>query len=119
MKKNKFTSQITLSGADIKGKRAGLISSQVESAQKALVNTLEAKKNDLEMKLDSLTDLAPTSTTSLKVGGKDFSASQWVQDVQSTKVALEEAKLELQIAEETLKEWFTEEVADQAPSNQE
>jgi hypothetical protein len=106
--KNKFIKELTLSGVDLKGKRASILSSQVTSAQTSLINDLKGKRDQLELKLEDLTDLAPKSTTSLKVGHKEFNATQWVREVHDTKVALEEAELELSIAEETFEEWFSE-----------
>lgn len=108
-KTNKFVKSISASHKEIKGRRATLLGSRVKAAQTRLIADLETEKDEFELQLENLTDLAPGSTTSLKVGGgKDFNPEQWVIDVQSIKVNLLENKVKLEVAKSTQDEWFAD-----------
>ena len=53
-----------------------------------------------------LDDLSPDNELSLHPGRKEFNAKIWVKQVQETKLELALTSQELDIAEETLKEYF-------------
>ena len=106
---NKFIQNLTANESGIKAKRANILANQAKTAQTDLINRLTREKDALDLRLDSLQDLAPDSTTSLKVGGENFNPDQWVKDVQSIKVQITNKKVELLLAEETFNEWFASE----------
>ena len=108
-KKNKFMKNLTSGETGIKEKRAGILSQQAENAQTELLTRLRGERSDLELKIDRLSDLAPDSTTSLKVGGDNFDAKAWVLEIQTAKVELAAKDVELDIAQKTYDEWFVEE----------
>ena len=97
-----------MSNTGLKENRSRQLAKSVEFAQKALVTNLENEVNNLEMKLDKLTDLGPDSTTSLRPG-QEIDANKWVADFQETSIALDVKKVELKIAKATLITFFTEE----------
>ena len=106
--KNKFTTNLTLSNKEIKGKRADLLSADASDAQQDLVRELSANVRDLERTIMNLEDLSPDSTTSLHPTKGSFDAKKWVEDMQEAKVQLKMSKIELKLAKETLEEYFTE-----------
>ena len=102
----KFQEMLTANSGTIKASRAKLIASSAEEAQSEIVRTIRKELRALEFKLLNLTDIAPESELSLMVVKKDFNAYQLFEDIQSTKVARLNKKVELQVAEETYSEWF-------------
>jgi hypothetical protein len=93
----------------IRRERLLFIEEEMEHKQRRLIDTLKEEKRSIERKLLDLSDLYPESTLSLMVVKKDFDAEQWVQEVQAAKVSLKLNSVKLICAEETFKEWFTEE----------
>ncbi len=106
---NKFVKTLSQSNSKIKEARAKIIAADAQFAQENIVRNLETEKRKLDGKLLSLTDLHPDSELSLRVVRKDFDAEQLFQDIQNTKVDLANKTVELQLANETSKEWFGEE----------
>lgn|SRR5574343_1051605 len=110
---NKFEQNLVKSDASIKQTRARIIASQAKSAQEKIIQGLKDKKDNLELELENLQDLSPTSTTSLVLaGGKDFDSTKWAQKLQEIKLALITNKVELDAAQATYDEWFKKEVSE-------
>ena len=59
------------------------------------------------MKLAKLDDLNPDTTVSLNVSD-NFNPDTWASEMQNTKVALVLVNGELKVAQETMKDYFTE-----------
>lgn len=105
---SKFYNKLTASSKGIKEERAGRLESLTTMAQETMVAKLKSKVIQLQGDLDDLLDMAPTHTTSLKFTENEFNAESFVTEIQSKKKALYLAKVDLQIAEETTKEYFSE-----------
>jgi hypothetical protein len=105
---NKFVQNLTQSGDGIKQQRAELLGSQAKTAQSNLVNRLTNERDTLKLQLDSLQDLSPDTTISLKPGGDNFNAGNWVNQIQNLKVQLLNKEIELKVANDTYTEWFGE-----------
>ena len=87
--------------------RASNVTKLAVMAHEALVNTLEKRKIELEMKRTELLDMSPDNRYSLKPG-QDFKADSWVNEYQSVSVELINIEVELKVAGVTTKELFTD-----------
>lgn len=105
---NKFTELISNNGEGTLMKRASILAESAELAQNSLINKLKAIKAELELELDKLTDLAPETTDSLRPGSKNWNPEQWVKRMQEINEDLYNLNIQIDIAEKTLKEYFTE-----------
>lgn len=105
---NKFQKLIASDGNEALQRRAQSLATSAEIAQQNLVNNLKQQKVNLELKIAALTDLAPESRDSLRPGDKDWDASKWAKELQDTKQALHMLNIQLQLAQETYDEYFTE-----------
>ena len=103
---NKFTRLISDNNSSTLTRRAGSIATAAQIAQQNIVNQLKQRKCELELKIANLTDLAPESTDSLRPGDKDWDAKKWAIELQETKQELYDLNVQLDIAEETYKEYF-------------
>lgn len=84
-------------------------------AQEDIIATIKRAINQEELTLMSLTDFAPTQTTSLQPGNfAQGGATEWAQNLQKCKENLYNLKIKLQIAEETYNEYFTKETTEEA-----
>lgn len=90
-------------------RRAGSIATQAEIAQQTIVNQLKSKVTELELKVENLTDFAPSTTESLRPGNDEWNPSNWAVELQRTKWELHLAKEQLEIAQSTYNEYFIEE----------
>ena len=90
-------------------RRAAQLATSAEIAQQNLVNALKQERTNIELRIASLTDLAPDSTDSLRVGSKDWDAVKWVKDLQKAKQELYNINIQLKLAEETFNEYFVDE----------
>lgn len=108
MTMNKFVQTLAAENKDIKVTRATNLSNQVNNELTDLINDLSKEKTGLETRLTDLTDLAPDNSFSLKPGGEDFNAKDWVREIHRIKVELKTNKVELDTANEIKNEWFTE-----------
>lgn len=90
-------------------RRAAQLATSAEIAQQNLVNALKQERTNIELRIASLTDLAPDSTDSLRVGSKDWDAVKWVKELQKAKQELYNVNIQLKLALETFDEYFTEE----------
>lgn len=103
---NKFTRLIAGGNEATLLARATQVARSTELAQKALINDLETKVQELSNALHAKLDLAPETTDSLRPAGNGFKPHQWVEDVQQLKVALKRANEELDIAKNTYADFF-------------
>lgn len=105
---NKFI-QLISEGADkTLQRRAEAVATAAEIAQQSLVNKLKLEKSNLELKITNLTDLAPDSKDSLRPCDSKWNANTWVTDLQKAKQDLYNITIQLKIAEDTYKEYFSE-----------
>lgn len=105
---NKFI-QLISEGADkTLQRRAEAVATAAEIAQQSLVNKLKLEKSNLELKITNLTDLAPDSKDSLRPCDSKWNANTWVTDLQKAKQDLYNVTIQLKIAEDTYKEYFSE-----------
>lgn len=104
---NKFKSKLT-NGADaIKEERASIMEQQTVLACDALINKLEQRRAGITSKIHKLTDIGPENTYSLRVGGPDFDAEKWVNDLHALNVSLALVDVDLDKAKEMKDEWFS------------
>ena len=109
---NKFINSLTQSSTSIKEKRASILASSTKSAQEKIVNDLQDELNKIELEMENLTDIAPENTYDLKPGGSNFNPSNWANKLQELKVEKWQKTIEINIARETLNEWFGGEFED-------
>lgn len=109
---NKFESIVGNNSNAVLARRAGNLAKTARLSQQSLVNTLEAKKADIEGKIINLTDLAPTSKDSLAPGVTDFNAKEWVEKLQSLKLEIYDLDISIKMAKETFAEYFEDKKAD-------
>lgn len=105
---NKFQSLVGQNGNDVLKRRAEALATHAEIAQSAIVNKLKQEKTKIELDILNLTDLAPETNDSLRPGSKDWDATTWARNLQKAKQDLYNVKIQLQLAEETYNEYFTE-----------
>ena len=103
---NKFESIVGNNSNAVLARRAGNLAKTARLSQQSLVNTLEAKKADIEGKIINLTDLAPTSKDSLAPGVTDFNAKEWVEKLQALKIEMYDLDISIKMAKETFAEYF-------------
>lgn len=106
---NKFQKLISGNGNDVLARRAGSIATAAEVAQQNIVNQLKQEKSRIELEIINLTDLAPETSDSLRPGNKDWDAKDWALKLQEAKENLYNITIQLNIAEETYKEYFKDE----------
>lgn len=104
--KGKFEELLNANSKTIKANRAKLIAEDAQIAQADIVREIQDRKRSLQRELLDLTDLHPDSELSLTVIKKDADIKSVFKKIQSLKVQLIMIERELQIAEETQKEWF-------------
>ena len=109
---NKFTRTLSASNDTIRKERAENLSEEVILEVDTLIGKLKKEKVQLKNKIANLTDLAPDNTYSLRPGGEDFVAADWVSELHGAKMDLDFKTIELQTAEDIKKEWFTDEDED-------
>ena len=108
---NKFESIVGNNSNAVLARRAGNLAKTARLSQQSLVNTLEAKKADIEGKIINLTDLAPTSKDSLAPGVTDFNAKEWVEKLQGLKLEIYDLDISIKMAKETFAEYFEDKKA--------
>lgn len=103
-----FEQKLRRSNSKIRAERAGRISNSLVRAQRSFVDQLENKVDALTNKLEAMMDLsADNQTTSMNVVSPNFSADDFVADLNATEKELEMQQLRLKIAKRTTKKWFT------------
>lgn len=105
----KFLKNLTASNKSIKDSRAKLIAEDAEQACRDLVLDIEKQIRDLKRTLMNLEDLSPDSALSLKPVSGDFDAIAWAKKINETKIELKLKQIDLDIAKETLTEYFGDE----------
>jgi hypothetical protein len=106
VKRNKFAQLISNNGDNVLQSRADKLATTAEIAQQTLINNLKNKKANLELKLIQLTDLAPTNKMDLTPNSENWDPNTWVSEVQNVKQELYQLNIQLQLAEDTFKEFF-------------
>ena len=108
LSKTPLMKDLVASNESIKTKRGNLVGSQIERAQKGLIDSYEEEILKCEEKLESLKDLSPTSTTSLRIGkGEDFDAQKYVNAIEDLNLQIIELNVRKQSAQKTYDAWFT------------
>lgn len=102
----KFATAIAASDKTIKEARAAIVAKAGKRSAENKVRKIEDKVDGLETTIMNLTDLAPETTYSLRPGGKEFDADGWVDQLNEATLDLKLAKIELEVAQEILNEWF-------------
>jgi len=106
---SKFANKLSASNKDIREDRAEMLSQEVALEVSTLVTKLEKEKLQLRNKISRLTDLAPDSKDSLRPTSNDFCPATWVSELHKTNLDLKLKTIELDIAKDINKEWFSEE----------
>ena len=107
---SRFISQIAASNGDIKQTRAKGLAASAELEATTLVQNLTREVLRLEAKIEDLSDLAPDTTHSLKLGGDNFNPAQWVKDMHETEMELMLKNVELTSAKKLYAKWFVDKV---------
>ncbi len=102
----KFYESLVASGDDVKGKRGELLVKSVKKAAKKKVDEIEEEIDALETTLLNLTDLGPENSYSLRPTAKGFDATKWIDEMFEAKVEIALKKVELEVAEGIVNEWF-------------
>ena len=107
-KDSKFVNQLQRSNKQIKIDRARRIGEACSDAQVKLVMDIKEKIRKKENRLDEMTDLsASNQSTTNNIISSNFDASHFVKEINDLKVDIANLEVELEVAEETSKEWFT------------
>lgn len=104
-----FEKQITLTGNKALKARAAQITTTARIAYQNKVNSLLNEKTQLELKLQSLTDLAPLNTYSTTPNVEGFDPVEWVDKVQELEMNIWKINVEYDIAVRNYNKFFTEE----------
>lgn len=104
---NKFVKKLTQSNQNIQKERAENFAQRAELKHKGIVDELKEKKLDIENEISELSDLAPESTTSLTIQDKD--PEEWAKEMQRLKEEKLEVEVQLDLANKTTEEWFSDE----------
>jgi hypothetical protein len=105
---SKFAKMLSASNAEIKEKRAEMLSSKTKLEAQTLLNNLTRDRSELENELVNLTDLAPDNTYSLRPGSAEFKADEWVKSLHRVKMDISLKDIEIKIAQEIFDEWFAD-----------
>lgn len=105
---SKFANILSASNDKIKEARAEMISEETVIEVEQFVSNLKKETLQLKNKIVKLTDLAPDNSYSLRPGGKDFDAAQWVKELHKAKMDLKLKTIALVEANSIMTEWFTD-----------
>ena len=106
-KTSKFVSQLKRTNSKIRADRAQRIGKTVANAQSRLIMDLEETIGKKEDELEAMMDLSSDNqVTSLNVISPEFDASAFVKKINKLQTEIRLKKIELEIAQETTKEWF-------------
>ena len=109
-KDSKFVAQLSRENKQIKIDRARRIGEACSDAQLKLVMDIKSCIRYKQNRLDELTDLsADNQSTTTNLISKNFDADAFVREINDIKIAIANLEVELEVAEETSKEWFTAE----------
>lgn len=104
---NKFVSIISSTRNEVLRRRAAQIGTSAQIAQENLINKLKQDIVTQELRVQSLIDMGPDTTESLRPGCKDWNPERWVAELQKAKETHHELKTSLKLAEETYEDLFT------------
>lgn len=103
---NKFELSIS-NGNTALAERASLVAKAAKLAQEDKVRALESDINNKQLALYKLCDVSPENTQDTKPRGLAAeNPKQWVEDLHKLKLEIALLEQQLQIAQETLNEWF-------------
>lgn len=102
----KFSKNITKTNAYETRKVA--IEQKAKIATESIVNALKSQRANIELRIADLLDFAPETADSMRPGTPNWDAQQWAVDLQNLSVERDEVKRQLEIAENTYNEYFTE-----------
>lgn len=105
---SKFAKMLSASNAEIKEKRAEMLSNSTKLEAEGLLQNLKRERSELETELVNLTDLAPDNTYSLRPGSSDFKAAEWVKNLHRVKMDISLKDIEIKMAQEIFDEWFAD-----------
>jgi hypothetical protein len=105
---SKFAKMLSASNAEIKEKRAEMLSNSTKLEAEGLLQKLKKERSELENELVNLTDLAPDNTYSLRPGSSSFQASDWVLNLHRVKMDISLKDIEIKMAQEIFDEWFAD-----------
>lgn len=104
---NKFTQIISSTRNETLKRRALQIGTSAQIAQENLINKLKQDLVSQELKVQSLIDMGPDSTDSLRPGCKDWNPERWAAELQKAKETHYELKISLKLAKKTYQDLFT------------
>lgn len=104
---NKFVSIISSTRNEVLKRRASQIGTSAQIAQENLINKLKQDIINQELRVQSLIDMGPDTTDSLRPGCKDWNPDRWVAELQKAKETHYELKVSLKLAQETYEDLFT------------
>ena len=107
---NKFHGILNRKGDDVLKERAESVAKLAEMSQDSLVKELQKEKIQLEFKRAELLDMSPDNRYSLKIG-EDFNSDKWVREYHTVSLNLIENEVALEVAKTTMRDLFTEEIA--------
>lgn len=104
---NKFTSNLAQSATSIRTERAQTLAEDAQDASQEVLRVLTRELTELKRRKKSLSDMYPESELSLLVTAKEFDAATWAATLQTLSVAIANKEVEVKIATDNIKEWFT------------
>ena len=104
---NKFETMLNKSVASIRGQRSLIVGKAARKAQEAIVRVLEDRLDKIDEDLLTTTDIYPHSELTLMVTNNSFNATTWAAKLQDLKVQRANTLVELELAQETMTEFFT------------
>lgn len=103
----KFVSAISRKGDAVIDARVARIIKGAKGSQEDLVRKLDKECDDLTDKLEMMLDQSPDNRYSLKPG-KNFESVKFVEEYHNTSLELANKKIELEIAQNNLRDLFGE-----------
>lgn len=103
---NKFISIISSTRNETLKRRAVQIGTSAQIAQENLINKYKQDLMQQELRVQSLIDMGPDTTDSLRPGCKDWNPERWAAELQKAKEAHYELKIALKLAKETYNDLF-------------
>jgi len=88
--------------------RATAIAERIKLEQSTLITNLTRDIMESKSQLDTVLDIGPDESTSMRPTAKDFNAAHFVGQVQSLRVKIVELEVQLEIAQQTSDDWASE-----------
>lgn len=105
---NKFNKMLTTTGSDLIEKRAQNRTKDAQEAFNAEKQETERKIREIETEISEMEDMAVRSTDALVVG-ENINMPEWVRKRLNKALELNDLKVELDIINGLIKEYFDEE----------